>query len=154
MKYLFRCLEWNKEWACAKSLQWCPTLCNPVDSTAHPRLLCPWDSPGKNTGVGCHLFLQGIFLTQGSNLRLLSPVLAGRFFTASTTWEARRVGIDLNNLILFGCQKGKKCRWHIRLVVRSGHESLSRCIDWFRSREVIVCRGFILSNELVAPKWF
>ena len=35
------------------------------------RLLCPWDSPGKDTRVGCHAFLQGIFLTQGSNLHLL-----------------------------------------------------------------------------------
>ena len=34
------------------------------------RLLCPWDSPGKNTGMGCHALLQGIFLTQGSNLCL------------------------------------------------------------------------------------
>ena len=32
------------------------------------RLLCPWDFPSKNTGVGCHFLLQGIFLTQGSNL--------------------------------------------------------------------------------------
>ena len=31
-------------------------------------LLCPWDSPGTNTGVGCHSLLQGIFLTQESNL--------------------------------------------------------------------------------------
>ena len=31
------------------------------------RLLCPWDSPGKNTGVGCHSLLQGVFQTQGSN---------------------------------------------------------------------------------------
>ena len=31
------------------------------------RLLCPWDSPGKNTGVGCHSLLQGSFLTQGSH---------------------------------------------------------------------------------------
>ena len=31
------------------------------------RLLCLWDSPSKNTGVGCHALLQGIFLTQGSN---------------------------------------------------------------------------------------
>ena len=30
-----------------------------------------WDSPGKNTGVGCHALLQGIFLTQGLNLSLL-----------------------------------------------------------------------------------
>ena len=35
------------------------------------RFLCPWDYPGKNTGVGCHFLLQGIFLTQGSNLHLL-----------------------------------------------------------------------------------
>ena len=33
----------------------------------HARLLCPWDSPGKNIGVGCHSLLQGIFLTQGLN---------------------------------------------------------------------------------------
>ena len=35
------------------------------------RLLCPWDSPGKNTAVGCHFLLQGIFPTQGSNPHLL-----------------------------------------------------------------------------------
>ena len=29
------------------------------------KLLCPWDFPGKNTGVGCHFFLQEIFPTQG-----------------------------------------------------------------------------------------
>ena len=32
------------------------------------RLLCPWDYPDKNTGVGCHLLLQGIFPTQELNL--------------------------------------------------------------------------------------
>ena len=35
------------------------------------RLLCSWDFPGKNTGVGCHALLKGIFLTQSSNLSLL-----------------------------------------------------------------------------------
>ena len=35
------------------------------------RPLHPWDSPGKNTGVGCHFLLQGIFPTQGSNTGLL-----------------------------------------------------------------------------------
>ena len=38
------------------------------------RLLCPWDSPGKNTGVDCHFLLQGIFLTQVWNLHIL-PLL-------------------------------------------------------------------------------
>ena len=46
----------------------CPTLCNPMDyNPPGPRLLCLWDSPGKNTEVGCHSLLQGIFPTQGSN---------------------------------------------------------------------------------------
>ena len=35
------------------------------------RLLCPWDPPGKNTLVGCHALLQGIFPSQGSNLHHL-----------------------------------------------------------------------------------
>ena len=35
--------------------------------TVATRLLCPWDFPGKSTGMGCHFLLQGIFPTQGSN---------------------------------------------------------------------------------------
>ena len=35
------------------------------------RFFCPWDFPGKDTGVGCHFLLQGIFLTQGWSLYLL-----------------------------------------------------------------------------------
>ena len=42
--------------------------CSATLWTVATRLLCPWDSPGKNTGEGCHCLLQGIFLTQGSNL--------------------------------------------------------------------------------------
>ena len=52
--------------AAAKSLQLCPTLCHPIDgSDSVPphrwqptRIPCPWDSPGKNTGVGCCFLLQ------------------------------------------------------------------------------------------------
>ena len=40
----------------AKSLQWCPTVS--TLKTIAARLLCPWDSPGKNTGVGCHVLPQ------------------------------------------------------------------------------------------------
>ena len=54
----------------SKVAQSCPTLCNPMDcsplgSSVHGNF------PGKDTGVGCHFLLQGIFLTQGLNLRLL-----------------------------------------------------------------------------------
>ena len=47
-------------------VQSCPTLCDPVNCSP------PGSSvQDKNTGVGCHFLLQGIFLTQGSNLGLL-----------------------------------------------------------------------------------
>ena len=46
-----------------------------VSNSATPwtiaKLLCSWDFPDKNSGVGCHFLLQGIFLTQGSNPSLL-----------------------------------------------------------------------------------
>ena len=42
--------------AAAKSLQSCPTLCDPIDGS--PPGSRPWDSPGKNTGVGCHFLPQ------------------------------------------------------------------------------------------------
>ena len=64
-----------------------PTLCDPMDCSL-PGSSVHGDSPGKNTGVGCHAFLQGIFPTQGSNLCLLSSTLAVGFSTHSTTWEA------------------------------------------------------------------
>ena len=58
----------------AQLLLSCLTLCDPVDCS----LSCSsvhGDSPGKNTGVGCHFLLQGIFLAQDSNLSLLGLLL-------------------------------------------------------------------------------
>ena len=70
----------------------------------------PWDSPGKNTGVGCHFLLQGIFSTQGSNLGLprcrqtlflseppgkpYSCIKKNEIISSSMTW------IDLETVIL------------------------------------------------------
>ena len=54
-------LKSNTAAAAAKSLQSCPTLCDPRDSSppGSPRHQNrPWDSPGKNTGVSCHFLLQ------------------------------------------------------------------------------------------------
>ena len=50
--------------------QSCSILCNPIDCSL-PGSSVHGDSPGKNTGVGCHFLLQGIFPTQGLNLGLL-----------------------------------------------------------------------------------
>ena len=54
-----------------KATHLCLTLCDPVDCNPPTRLLCPWNFPGKNTGVDCHFLPQGIFPTQGSNPHLL-----------------------------------------------------------------------------------
>ena len=58
---------------CAELLQSCAALCNPMDCS-WSRLLRPWDSPGRNAGIGCSSLLQGIIPTHRSNLSLL-PLL-------------------------------------------------------------------------------
>ena len=52
------------------------------------QFLCPWDSPGKNMGVGCHALLPGDLPNPGIKpTSLMSPASAGGFFTTSATWE-------------------------------------------------------------------
>ena len=58
--------------AAAKSLQSCPNLCDP-HSWQPTRLSCPWDSPGKNTGVGCHFLLQCMNVKSESEVTLRNP---------------------------------------------------------------------------------
>ena len=62
-------------------------------------LLCPWNSPGKNTGVDCQALLQGIFPTQR-----LNPV---RFFTILATREVHW-GPQRKNIQIFRTTQGKK----------------------------------------------
>ena len=60
--------------AAAKSLQSCPTLCDP-QMAAH-QLRHFWDSPGKNTGVGCHFLLQSMKVKNESEVAQSCPTLA------------------------------------------------------------------------------
>ena len=59
--------------AAAKSCQLCPTLCDPIDGS--PPGSRPWDSLGKNTGVGCHFLLQCIKVKSESEVTQLCPTL-------------------------------------------------------------------------------
>ena len=61
--------------AAAKSLQSCPNLCDP-HSWQPTRLSCPWDSPGKNTGVGCHFLLQYMNMKSESEVTQSCPTLS------------------------------------------------------------------------------
>ena len=58
----------------AKLLQSCLTLCDLKSA----RLLCPWDSSGRNTGVDCHFLFQGNLPNPGiESTSLISPALTG-----------------------------------------------------------------------------
>ena len=98
----------------SNSLQ--PHECQPT------RLPCTWDFPGKNTGMGCHFLLQGIFPIQGSNLSLLSPALAGRFSTTSATskWDQHQLGVQAERSS--SVSSWLACRSQVSLF------SLSNCI--------------------------
>ena len=68
------------------------------------RLLCPWDFPGKDNGVGCHFLLKGIFPTQGSNMCHLHWLTY--FFTTKPPGKPRETLYRLKkkkNLLEFTC---------------------------------------------------
>ena len=83
----------------AKSLRLCLTLCNPMDCS--PLGFSAWDSPGKNTGVGC----QGIFPTQGSNPHLF--VLPARILECIHL----EPGLLCENLEVYMCMCVCMCRF-------------------------------------------
>ena len=60
--------------AAAKWLQSCPTLCDP-HRRQPTRLPRPWDSPGKNTGVGCHFLLPCMKVKRESEVTQSCPTL-------------------------------------------------------------------------------
>ena len=68
------------------------------------RLLYPWDFPGKNTGVGCHFFLQRIFLGI-KPMSPMSPALAARFYTTEPPekpWYTHHTVPNIDALISLG----------------------------------------------------
>ena len=71
--------------------QSCLTLCNPMDCLP-PGSSVHESSSGKNNGVGCHAFLQGIFPTQGSNPGLLH--CRQIFLPSEPPWKPKNTGVD------------------------------------------------------------
>ena len=65
------------------------------------RLFCPWNSPGKNTGVGCRFLLQGIFPTWGSNPGLLYLLLSRQILSRWAIGEAR-LSSERSNIVSLG----------------------------------------------------
>ena len=72
--------------------QSCPTLCNPMDGSP-PGSSVHGDSPGQNTGVGCHALLQGIFPSQGSNPGLPSSRIQVDSLPAELPRKPKNTGV-------------------------------------------------------------
>ena len=88
-----------------------------LESTAW--LLCPWDSPGKNTGVGCHAFLKGIFPTQGLKLSLL----------CLPHWQVSSLPLSL---------PGKPDQWIKTNICRKDHNLLFLDYCYFLTIELVL----------------
>ena len=97
---------------CRSVAQSCLTLCDPGLQPA--RLLCPWDSPRKNTRGGCHFLLHGNL--PDPRIESTSPALAGRFFTAELPGkpqgvrEVASISQSLNFKQPKNNVKGKQCQ--------------------------------------------
>ena len=76
--------------------------CVQLFATPWTVVLCPWIFPGKNTGMGCHAFLQEIFLTQGSNPCLLHLLHCKQILYHWAIMEAQIYSL------VFHFKKGKK----------------------------------------------
>ena len=80
-------------------VQSCPTLCDPMGCSL-PGSSVHGDSPDKNTGVGCHALLQGIFPTQGSNLQSpTSPALQADSLPSEPPGKPKKTGVGRLSLL-------------------------------------------------------
>ena len=98
----------------------CPTLCDPIYCSS-PGSSIHGIPPGKNTGVGCHSLLQGIFWTQG--LKLDIPHCNSRFFTIWATREA------LGNPLQYSCLENATDRGAWQAIVHKVMKSKTRWSD-------------------------
>ena len=104
--------------AAAKSFQSCPTLCDPIDGS--PQAPRPWDSPGKNTGVGCHFLLQCMKVKSESEvaqscLTLATPWTAAYQAPPPIDFPGKGTGVGCHCLLLgtFLTQGLKLCLLHL-----------------------------------------
>ena len=74
-------------------LKSCPTLCDPMDYPT--RLLCPWDFPGKNTGVSCHFLFQSIFQPRDQTQYFFASCISRQILYLCATWEAHGLTRDV-----------------------------------------------------------
>ena len=120
-----------------------------VSDSQPTRLLCPWNSPGKNTAVGCHSLLQSIFPIQGLNLGLLhcrqslnhlSHQGSPRLFTVAN-YQGPNLFTSLSKLVIVSFDySDENVKWYlivvsicISLVTNEIYIFLGACWDYLSS---------------------
>ena len=101
------------------------------------RLLCPWDSPGKNTGVGCHALLQGIFPSQGLNpgLQHYRQIL----LPTEPPGKPKNTGVGGLSLLqgIFPTQESNWCLLHCRWFFTSWATREAPYLHWEHSNSIL-----------------
>ena len=94
------------------------------------RLICPWNSPGKNIELGRHSLLQGIFLTQGSNL---VPCIPGRFFITKSRGKPS-VAEEIVSL-------PRLTDWMAHIKVYTPYRAGNECMEGFKLEKSMFLKG-------------
>ena len=98
------------------------------------RLLCPWDSLGKNTAVDCCALLQGIFLTQGSNLCLLGYL----------HWQAGALQLAPPGKLLSRSKRPINVLWTNMKMNFNGTQLYTSVLDYLQ----------VSPGQILNPDWF
>ena len=97
-----------------------PTLCDLMDCSL-PRFSVHGDSPGKNTGVGCHALLQGIFPTRwkGPGIKARSPALQVDSLLSEAPGKPMNTGVGSLSLLqgIFPTQESNQGLLHCRQIL-------------------------------------
>ena len=103
-------------------------------------LLCPWDSPGKNTGMGCHALLQGIFPTQG--IKSGSPSLQADSLPSELPGKPKNTGVGSLSLLqgIFLTQESNWGLLHCRQILHQLSHQGSPCLSYDTSQSHVVSK--------------
>ena len=136
------------------------TLCESMDCIQFTRLLCPWDSPSKNTGVGCNAFLQRSFLTRGLNPSLLhcfqcrgSSVCLQCRTPGFHPWSGRSPGEGNGNPLQYSCLENPMDRGAWWATVHRVAKRRTRLNDFtsflLHCRQILYCLSHLGSPSVI-----
>ena len=147
--------------AAAKSLQSCPTLCNPTDGSPPGRLPRPWDSPDKNTGLGCHFLLQCMKVKSESEVTQSCPTLNnpmdcslpgssahGIFQARVLEWVVIAFSVQLHETLPKNSARWPfYCHWHWSKLERWKNSITEHLMSWLQIKKPAVIFSYSTQQQ-------